>query len=741
MGEAKTYGATPVEWAHFQRIGLTEHLLPVVSTPGIRIAVRSKMTSIGKTPSTLDGNGEVVGLLKWTARTSTAAEVSRWAADGRLGICIQCREVRALDLDIDDEMLVLEIQAAVRAALGVMPPVRSRSNSPKVLLGIRVAGFLAKRTFKTPHGVVEFLGNGQQFIAAGAHWSSKPNEPSGARYSWDGGLPASFPEITRDAFEVLWADLHARFGIEGSATGGPERERKRAEAFDAFDAVGEYLVGEGLVIDQGHDGAMFVECPWAAEHTSDTGPSATAWFPAGTGGYDRGHFKCLHAHCHGRTDFDFTDAIGFDLAQFDVIPEEIEQAVPGEIIKPVPQLLPAFKRNSVGEIEATLPNILAALVRPDFAGVQIGFDEAIGAIVMRADEAEPWRAVTDLDMVQLRIILERKHFKPIGREPARDALLAASSLHTFDSIRDWVTGLRWDRVPRVESFLARYFGAEDTPYTRAVSRYWWTAQAGRAIEPGVQADMVPILKGEQGIGKTQALKALLPSLDNYVEINLQDDDDKLARVMRGALLGEIAELRGLRSRDAESIKAWITRQIEKWVPKFMEHATAYRRRLLLVATTNADDFLDDETGERRWLPVETGIIGSGEIDLAGLAADRDQLWAEGALLFACDGVDWRDAQRLAPAEHGKFKVRDEWTAAVVGWSRAEIRGGEEGVTTQGAAVGALGFDLKQVGRREEMRIAKIFKHEGWKKSRVGERNDRRVLWCHTYPDFGAGGVG
>jgi predicted P-loop ATPase len=57
-------------------------------------------------------------------------------------------------------------------------------------------------------------------------------------------------------------------------------------------------------------------------------------------------------------------------------------------------------------------------------------------------------------------------------------------------------------VPRVATLLLGYFGTEDTPYTRAVGRYTWTALAGRCAEPGVKADMVPVLIGLQGAGKT-----------------------------------------------------------------------------------------------------------------------------------------------------------------------------------------------------------------------------------------------
>ena len=98
-----TYGATPDDWAHFDLVlGLTADLLPVVSNPGAEISDLSKMKAIGKTPSQYNPQRKVVGLPKWTDRRSTGADVERWAKEPDYGICLQTREIRALDIDIDD---------------------------------------------------------------------------------------------------------------------------------------------------------------------------------------------------------------------------------------------------------------------------------------------------------------------------------------------------------------------------------------------------------------------------------------------------------------------------------------------------------------------------------------------------------------------------------------------------------------------------------------------------------------
>jgi predicted P-loop ATPase len=223
--------------------------------------------------------------------------------------------------------------------------------------------------------------------------------------------------------------------------------------------------------------------------------------------------------------------------------------------------------------------------------------------------------------------------------------------------------------------------------------------------------MVPILVGPQGRGKTEAVKAMLPSLDNFIEINLAHKDADLSRKMRGALLGEIAELRGLQGRTAEDNKAWVTAAFEEWTPKYMENPVRLYRRLLFVGTTNGDDFLDDASGERRWLPFKCG-----DIDVGKIRADHLQLWAEGAALFAKNGVAWRAAFDLAQDEHIHFKSEDTWLSAVTRWlDRGRVTGPDEAreevdfCTLEEAFLESLGKAAGNYGRNDEVRMGKVLR--------------------------------
>jgi len=303
-------------------LGLTADLLPVVSDPNAKISALSKMRDLGKVPSRFNGQGEVVGFPKWTQHRATDAQVGRWSQDTRLGICIQTRHARAIDVDIADPVQAGVVRDCIEMAAGALP-CRTRPNSGKFLLVFKMAGDFTKRVIKTAHGNIEFLATGQQFIAVGTH-------PSGARYEWAGGLPDALPGLTMAEFDALWDGLASVFGIEGGSstqrTGAAPTQPRVAS--DVNDHRYTWLIENEWATGSEPDGRLHVRCPFEGGHSTDTGPSSTTYFPAGVGGFDQGHFKCLHASCSGRTDGDFLEAVGYAGSAFEVV--ELDPAAEAE---------------------------------------------------------------------------------------------------------------------------------------------------------------------------------------------------------------------------------------------------------------------------------------------------------------------------------------------------------------------------------------------------------------------------
>lgn len=383
-----------------------------------------------------------------------------------------------------------------------------------------------------------------------------------------------------------------------------------------------------------------------------------------------------------------------------------------------------FSAAAAGAIPATVATVEATLLSPE-AGVRIGRDTFKDRLSIAWGASGAWQPFADHDYGTLRAMLERRGFKPVGPEVMRTAVGMVAHRNQFDSAQQWARGLVWDGVPRMELALTTYYGVPDSPYTRAVSRYLFTGLAGRALVPGCQADMVVILVGLQGARKTSAVSALAPEPSAFGEVDLTHRDDNLARKLRGKLVVEWAEMRGLSGRDLESLKAWASRRVEEWTPKYMEFTTEYPRRCLVIGTANGPELLDDPTGERRWLPVEAGAA-----DVEGLQRDRDQLWAEAVATFTAQGIQWQQAEALARGEHHKYKVHDEWREAIVTWLEQPQMASPEAVFAPGATNGdkpfalldmmrsALGVSRGDATMNDQKRVGKILTSLNFEKREV-----------------------
>lgn len=735
------YGARPEDWARFDLVyGLTEDLLPVVSNPSAKISAHSKLKGLGKTPSLYNGDGEVVGILEWAQKRTKPREIERWAKAEDYGICVQTRDVRALDIDVTDLDLARRIRRAVEDVLGFEPPLRYRGTSAKCLYAFRYEGELYKRVVpvrtwlepgveKPKRDIVELLATGQQFVAEGTH-------TSGDRYEWCWGAHADFPEITEAQLEAIWAAVKT-FSIGDEHV---SRKRQRGEKIETQDDVALWLVEHAETYGFSRDGdRLYVPCPWKSGHSSDSGETETTWLLAGTNGLQRGHFKCMHASCAGRTDEQFLDEVGYRDADFDVITDEIAalyEAEGGKLPaeRPAGKLpLPGFERDKQGKIEPVIQNVAKALQHAEACGAMVGFDELPSELAVMEDGR--WRPLRDADAVKLRIALAAIGFKPVGRELMRDGLVMAAETNRFDSGQDWGDAApQWDGTKRMPNFFSTYFGTVDTPYTSAVSLYVWTALAGRVMDPGCKADMVPILVGPQGCGKSRGVAALAPKPDWFAKLSLHERDEDLARKMRGVVVAELDELRGLDGRDAEAIKSWIAQTEDRWTPKYMEYASTHKRRCIFFGTTNRDDFLADDTGERRWLPMRVGV--TRPVDVEAIERDRDQLWAEGLHYWRQRGIMWQDAERLARGEHAQFKKRDAWEGPVAAWLQEagldDVKNCEQPFTAMDVLVGVLRMDIKHVTKREEMRVASVLKALGYESRAlwIDGKTQKRWVPCH-----------
>lgn len=215
------------------------------------------------------------------------------------------------------------------------------------------------------------------------------------------------------------------------------------------------------------------------------------------------------------------------------------------------------------------------------------------------------------------------------------ALTIVADNRRFNPLRDYIKGLpEWDEVPRIDTLLVDYLGAEDTPYTRAVTRATLIGAVSRVLEPGCKFDTVLVLDGKPGIGKSTLLRKL-GGLWFSDSLSLTDVRDKTAaEKLQGVWIMEVGEMQGTRKADVDVLKGFLSRQVDEYRPAYGRVVERHPRTAIICGTTNSTTgFLRDVTGNRRFWPVP--VEGGGRLSVWDMTEEtRAQIWAEAAALTA-----------------------------------------------------------------------------------------------------------
>ena len=218
-----------------------------------------------------------------------------------------------------------------------------------------------------------------------------------------------------------------------------------------------------------------------------------------------------------------------------------------------------------------------------------------------------------------------------SRQDFADALKNVSMRNKFHPVRELLDSLTWDGKEHIRSLLPEYLGAEDSDYTYQVMRLWMLGAVSRVYKPGSKFDYTIILQGSQGIGKSKFLK-LMALDDSWFNDSLDSlDSDKAVQSLTGSWIIELAELKSL-ARTAggvESVKRFLTATQDKYRIPYERRADTFYRQCVFAGTTNKDDFLQDETGNRRFLIIHTGFTKTSKsLFTPEVMDDIKKAWAE-----------------------------------------------------------------------------------------------------------------
>ena len=320
-----------------------------------------------------------------------------------------------------------------------------------------------------------------------------------------------------------------------------------------------------------------------------------------------------------------SDRIAEASADFDTLLEESEE--------PAEDWKRKLKITEKGGLAQTIENAVIILRHdPKLKGC-LAFNEMDHNIVTL--KSLPWREAKgasqwiDADDAALRYYMERV-YGMAGKDRIFDAVNVVAQEHSFHPVRNYLDGCTWDGVPRVDTLLIDYLGAEDNLYTRAVTRKTLVAAVARIYRPGCKFDYMLTLRGRQGLGKS----ALIAKLggpwfsDTFTTMQGKDSYEQV----QGVWIMEVGELAGMRKAEAETIKLYISKQVDRFRPAYGRRLQEFPRQCVFIGTTNEEQFLRDTTGNRRFWVVDTPNEPLKDMwELT--AADIRQIWAEAVELY------------------------------------------------------------------------------------------------------------
>ena len=230
------------------------------------------------------------------------------------------------------------------------------------------------------------------------------------------------------------------------------------------------------------------------------------------------------------------------------------------------------------------------------------------------DVLEP---IDDMHVLQAQERLQHDGFFQAKKETVRDALTLVAGEITYHPIRDWLVGLKgkWDQLGRVDHWLVDCFGCDDSLYVRAIGRMFLIAMVARIMRPGCQADYMLVLEGAQGIQKSRACRVLAgeESFDDNLRL---DDPVRTSMALRGKWLLEVSEMDAFKGKSMDMLKAFVTRRVEHYTPKYSRSVVVEPRQCLFIGTQNGRFSYQDLSGARRFWPCAGGVAtAAGAPDL------------------------------------------------------------------------------------------------------------------------------
>jgi len=387
-----------------------------------------------------------------------------------------------------------------------------------------------------------------------------------------------------------------------------------------------------------------------------------------------------------------------------------------------------------GKPKATLHNVVTVLAEhPDWVDLY-RLDEF--ANVIRLTRPPPYggeaRELVDGDAAELAAWLGDPQMTgmPVGTGLALEAIGVVAGRHRVHPVRAYLEALTWDGQVRLRHLFPDQFGSPSTLYTQGVGPCWLVSAVARVMDPGCKVDFMVVLEGAQGLGKSSAIRRLFGA-EWYAEMVEPPGAKDFYQVLAGRWVVEIAEMQSFARAEVAKVKQAVTTQDDVYRPSYGRVARRFPRQTVFVGSTNEDEYLRDHTGGRRFLPVRCT-----EVDVAGIAGLRDQIWAEALAWYREGFAYWSLPEEAREEQEIRFQ-EDSWTDPIREWLEGRGPAASYGVsepigplartTVTEVMARALGIEIAKHTRQDQMRVGVVLRRLGWQRRRAATGSRQ---WCY-----------
>jgi len=356
-------------------------------------------------------------------------------------------------------------------------------------------------------------------------------------------------------------------------------------------------------------------------------------------------------------------------------------------------------------IAASLTNLNSILEDAKSYGV-IRFDE------LQQSEVLDGELITDPKILELKLLVSQTTGTEFSTNIIREGITVVAHKNKFNPVAEYLDGLIWDGEPRLDTFLIDHANAEDSVYTRAVTSTTLIGAVARAYDPGCKMDTMLVLEGRQGSRKSTLISSLTPYANWFGDTELPIGCKEGLQQIQGKWLYEISEMRAAVRANHNSLKGFLSASSDNFRLPYAKKPQDFSRRLIFIGTTNDEQYLTDDSGGRRFLPIEVD-----DIDIDAIVKIVSQLWAEAAFRFNrgekyyLEGKVESDAIAL---QSSRFKI-DAWECLIAEWLQEH---GLTRVTTEMICKGALDIDKGRIDKATQARVCSIMKRSKWKSQTV-----------------------